>query len=244
MRAKSLGPANDNELFVARRRAYMHEYNAGVSAEKRRYNKQWYQEHKEQAKAKSRQYRHDNPVKTKAATARWRDNNKEYRDTYNRAYFAENQSRLSRKARERRQTFFAEDPKAAWLHYITKSAASRARQNKLPYDKVLSKLTLPDICPVLGTTLNYSRNYKRKVRLLGPQPDSPSLDRIVPEHGYVFTNLRVISWRANLLKRDASIDEIRGVLSYMEECSWVNECLRLGKTTHRDVEGFDMKESP
>jgi hypothetical protein len=224
MRAKSLGPANDigvpeDELFMARRCAYMHEYNASISAKKRIYNKQWYQEHKEQAKAKSRQYHHDNHEKAKAASARWRENNKEHRDTYNRAYFAENQPRLSQKARERRQTFFAEDPKAAWLYYITKTAASRARQNKLPYDKDLSSLALPDICPVLGILLNYSRNYNRKTRLLGPQLDSPSLDRVVSEYGYVFANLRVISWRANLLKRDATIDEIKRVLAYMEECS-------------------------
>jgi hypothetical protein len=221
LRGKSLGPANDSgipedELFMARRCAYMHEYNASISEKKRVYNKQWYQEHKEQAKAKSRQYHHDNSEKANAAAARWRENNKEYRDTYNRIYFAENHLRLSRKARERRQTFFAKDPKAAWLHYTAKTATSRARQNKLPYDKDLSKLALPDICPVLGIPLNYSRNYNRKTRLLGPQLDSPSLDRVVPEHGYVFANLQVISWRANLLKRDATIDEIKRVLAYME----------------------------
>jgi hypothetical protein len=223
MHTKSLGPANDigvpdDELFMARRCAYMHEYNASTAAEKRAYNKQWYQEHKEQAKAKSRQYRLDNLEKANDASARWRENNKEYRDAYNKAYFAENQPRLSQKARERRQTFFAEDPKAAWLHYTAKTATSRARQNKLPYDKDLSKLILPDSCPVLGITLNYSRNYNREERRLGPQYDSPSLDRIVPVNGYVIDNLRVISWRANLLKRDATLDEIRRVLAYMEEC--------------------------
>ncbi len=238
MHEKYLGPANDSgvpedELFAARRRAYMHEYNASINVEKRAYNKQWYKEHKEQAKAKSRQYRLDNPEKANAASARWRDNNKEYRDSYNKAYFAKNQPRLSQKARERRQTFFAEDPKAAWLHHITKTAASRARQNKLPYDKDLSKLVLPDICPVLGVVLNYSRNYKRKVSLIGPQPDSPSLDRIAPERGYVFANLRVISWRANLLKRDATIDEIKHVLAYMEENSPNGVCKKRN----------DMKES-
>jgi hypothetical protein len=219
----------------------MHEYNASISAEKRDYNKQWYQEHKEQAKAKSRQYRHDNPEKTNAASARWRADNKEYRDTYNMAYFAENQPRLSQKARERRKTFFAEDPKAAWLHYITGTAVGRARKNKLPYDRDLSKLALPDICPVLGTALNYSRNYKRETSLIGPQPDSPSLDRIVPEHGYVFTNLRVISWRANFLKRDATIDEIKRVLAYMEECSsaLVNGHFRLGGIVQNDVQDIE-----
>lgn len=217
---KSLGPANDinvpkDEMHLARRNAYMHEYNAGISEKKKAYNKQWYQDHKEQAKAKSRQYRLDNPERAKTACARWRANNKEHLDAYHKVYFSENQPRLSHNAKERRRALFAQNPKLAWLHYTSQAAKSRAKERNLPYDKDLSKLLLPDFCPVLGIKLNYERrSHNRR----GPLPDSPSLDRIVPERGYVLTNLRVISWRANLLKRDASVDEVKRILAYMEEC--------------------------
>lgn len=217
---KSLGPANDSgvpkdELHIARRAAYMHEYNAGISEQKKAYNKQWYQDHKEQAKAKSRKYRLDNPESSKAATVRWRADNKEYLDAYHKSYFAKNQPRLSQNAREKKQALFAQDPKRAWLHYTTQAARSRAKERNLPFDKDLSKLLLPDVCPVLGIKLIYGRRGRNR---RGPLPDSPSLDRIVPERGYVLSNLRVISWRANLLKRDSSVDEIKRVLAYMEEC--------------------------
>lgn len=49
----------------------------------------------------------------------------------------------------------------------------------------------------------------------GPAPDSPSLDRVIPELGYVPGNVIVISWRANNLKRDATIEELEAVIAYM-----------------------------
>lgn len=44
----------------------------------------------------------------------------------------------------------------------------------------------------------------------------PSLDRVVPSLGYVKGNVRVISFRANRIKSDATADELRAVLSYTE----------------------------
>jgi hypothetical protein len=46
---------------------------------------------------------------------------------------------------------------------------------------------------------------------------SPSLDRIVPELGYVKGNVRVISDRANRIKRDATLEELRAIVKYVEE---------------------------
>jgi hypothetical protein len=43
---------------------------------------------------------------------------------------------------------------------------------------------------------------------------APSLDRVVPSLGYVRGNVRVISYRANTLRRDASIEELEAVLRY------------------------------
>jgi len=50
-------------------------------------------------------------------------------------------------------------------------------------------------------------------------PNSPTLDRLVPELGYVKGNIRVISYKANAMKSDASIQEIekfsKNVISYI-----------------------------
>lgn len=43
------------------------------------------------------------------------------------------------------------------------------------------------------------------------------LDRLVPSKGYIKGNVRWISSRAKRLKSDASIDELKKILKYMEE---------------------------
>lgn len=47
-------------------------------------------------------------------------------------------------------------------------------------------------------------------------PNSPSIDRIDNKKGYILGNVQVISYRANMLKGDASIEEVRRVLAYMD----------------------------
>lgn len=71
---------------------------------------------------------------------------------------------------------------------------------------------LPALCPVLGIVLDYSYGNKGK----HPADNSPSIDRLVPSKGYVAGNVRVISVRANRIKNDATLEEIRKVLQYLE----------------------------
>ena len=46
--------------------------------------------------------------------------------------------------------------------------------------------------------------------------NSPSLDRLVPGLGYVPGNVIVVSSRANVIRNNASIDELRKVLQFYE----------------------------
>jgi hypothetical protein len=51
-----------------------------------------------------------------------------------------------------------------------------------------------------------------------PSPDnSPSIDQIVPGGGYVPGNVRIISWKANRLKSNATIDDLEAILAYMKK---------------------------
>lgn len=70
-------------------------------------------------------------------------------------------------------------------------------------------IDLPAVCPVLGITLNYT-NAPRNA------PDAASLDRVDNALGYVPGNVVTVSSRANSLKRDASLDEMRRVLEFYE----------------------------
>lgn len=50
-------------------------------------------------------------------------------------------------------------------------------------------------CPVLGIPLCLTNRT-------GLREDSPSLDKLIPSRGYMYGNVRIISWLANRIKRD------------------------------------------
>lgn len=90
-------------------------------------------------------------------------------------------------------------------------AKDRARRNNLPFDLRIGDIEIPTHCPVLGIEL--------KPGLAKWAASSPSLDRIKPELGYVKSNVRVISWRANNLKRDGTLEEFEKLVAYIKENS-------------------------
>jgi len=66
-------------------------------------------------------------------------------------------------------------------------------------------------CPALGITLIRGSKGGRG----GPTDDSPSLDRIIPELGYVRGNVQWLSQKANCIKQDATGEELRKVADYV-----------------------------
>ena len=88
-------------------------------------------------------------------------------------------------------------------------AKYRASQKGIPFSITLDDIVIPTHCPILGVELE--SNDHRYIH-----PNSPSLDRIVPELGYVPGNVHVISNRANTIKNDASIDELKMLVEYLE----------------------------
>lgn len=53
--------------------------------------------------------------------------------------------------------------------------------------------------------------------------DSPTLDRFIPSLGYTRKNIRILCWRCNNLKRDATSSELRQIADWMDLESWGNE---------------------
>jgi len=90
-------------------------------------------------------------------------------------------------------------------------AKSRAKKYSIPFNLSAADIIVPDYCPVLGIPIKKANQGK------GYHPDSASLDRIYPEKGYIVGNVRVVSARANLLKSDASIEELEAVLKDLKE---------------------------
>lgn len=92
---------------------------------------------------------------------------------------------------------------------ILNEARKRAKIKNVPFDLTEKDIIVPELCPVLNIPL---------ISGIGKRTDnSPSLDRVVPEKGYIKSNIRIISNRANVLKNNATIEELRAVIKYMEE---------------------------
>lgn len=94
-----------------------------------------------------------------------------------------------------------------YLNKKVKAARKRAREQRIPFDLHWRDLHVPDTCPILGTPIIKG----------GDLNDLPSLDKIVPTLGYVRGNVQIVSNRANRLKSDATIEELRAILAYMEK---------------------------
>lgn len=73
-------------------------------------------------------------------------------------------------------------------------------------------MPLPQYCPVFGIKLNYQGNKGQK----GFVDDSPSIDKIDPKKGYVKGNVQIISWRANRIKSDATIQELETLVMFLK----------------------------
>ena len=100
-------------------------------------------------------------------------------------------------------------PKYYWLN----KTLTHKGVNKQERLDILEKLSIPDTCPVLGTTLNYEGTGQ------GPgytrTENSPSLDQIKPGEGYYLDNIAIISWRANRIKNDGTANEHQLIANYI-----------------------------
>lgn len=67
---------------------------------------------------------------------------------------------------------------------------------------------IPEVCPVLGIPI-----YKVGGRL---SDNSPTIDRVDNSKGYISGNVVIISYRANALKKDASLAELEAVVAYVK----------------------------
>ncbi len=92
---------------------------------------------------------------------------------------------------------------AAVLRNARARAGSEGREFSITIEDLLP---LPFHCSILGIELLYSFAGKK-----GPRAASPSIDRIDNALGYVKGNVRVISFRANRIRNDASLDELRAI---------------------------------
>ena len=101
------------------------------------------------------------------------------------------------------------------IFYITKKRALKKgipfTLTKEDYKKLYENI--PKICPVLGIKINHSEIGTTKYQT----NNSPSIDKINPNKGYVKGNVMIISALANRIKTDATVDQIKKVYEFLKK---------------------------
>ena len=149
---------------------------------------------------KTRDWRIANPGYAKEYSARYRKNNPEKIRAYRRAWYQKNKKCVG--------AYYLNWRKQNIPKILHAYARNSARLRKREFSISVSDIVVPEFCPVLGLKLECSPKIRTAC--------SPSLDRVNSSLGYTPSNIRVISWRANNLKSDATVEELRKVLAYME----------------------------
>lgn len=103
------------------------------------------------------------------------------------------------------------DPKKFWCCKQLWAYKRRAAVHGVPFDldgEYLISICV-DECPVFGTKLVYMKNG-------GDREKMPSVDRIVPEKGYVRGNVVVMSMKANTIKNSYGSADVLRVGEWMK----------------------------
>jgi hypothetical protein len=147
--------------------------------------------------------------------ARNADEKREHDQQYSKKYYQEHKDRIIARTVKYGQDHA--DKKRAWVKKwrdnnqeanLWYNARTRAKKLGILFNIDVSDIRIPNYCPVLGLELKKGNGVVAN--------NSPSLDRVIPELGYVKGNVEVISMRANRLKNDATLEEMRNLLKYLE----------------------------
>lgn len=103
----------------------------------------------------------------------------------------------------------------AWS--LWRSVKRNATYRNLTFSVRPEDIIIPDYCPVLNIPLIKDVEYLKKNNKITQLTvfNYPSVDRLDPTKGYDKNNINVISWRANNLKRDASLQEVKMLYDWM-----------------------------
>jgi len=95
------------------------------------------------------------------------------------------------------------------LHH---SAKRRSKIKGIEFDITRKDIpNIPDICPIAQIPI-FPRNDGKQ----GPCDNSPSLDRVDINKGYVKGNIRVLSHKGNRLKSNMTIEDLERIISYIK----------------------------
>lgn len=89
------------------------------------------------------------------------------------------------------------------------AAKRRAKLKGWEFDITKEDLIVPDKCPILNIPI-FSSDEKHCA-------NSPSIDRIDSSKGYIKGNVQILSYRANMLKNNGTLEEFKLLVKFLEE---------------------------
>lgn len=131
----------------------------------------------------------------------------------NKNYYIKNSNKIKeiskiyrQKNKEIRSQKRKEDHRKNPIPNMIQSSRERAKKKGIEHNLTNTDIIIPKVCPVLGIPIIVGEGK--------PTPNSPSIDRIDNTKGYTKDNIIIVSWRANDLKRNATIEELEKILVF------------------------------
>jgi hypothetical protein len=127
-----------------------------------------------------------------------------------------NGARYNPRCKPCRKLSQSESYKQNWFRQTVILKKSWCAKNGVPFDLDSEYLTdlWTDYCPVFG--IKFEKHSKRL-------DNCPHLDRLVPSKGYTKGNVVWISGRANRIKYDATVEELRRLIDWYEGATTISK---------------------
>lgn len=164
--------------------------------------KQYYENNKEKILEDRKIYYENNKNEVQERNRQNYEEHKEEYLKYKKEYYTDNKDHLLKVAKQDR----IDNPEK----FLFNNAKKRSKRDNLPFDITMEDIFVPNICPVLNIPITLGNSLEER-------DNSPSLDKIIPELGYVKGNIQVISFRANSLKRDGHIEDFEKIIDYINK---------------------------
>jgi len=134
-----------------------------------------------------------------------KERKKEYRSTseykkYKKEYDKEYNSRPEVKERKKE---YSKEYNSSFVGHLSRARARSKIKNiefNLTIEYLKSIYPKNNMCPLLNIPLDWQSSHNH--------PSTPSLDRVDSSKGYIKGNVQWVSWRANVLKNNATPEEL------------------------------------
>ncbi len=174
----------------------------------KKYYKKYYKKNRKRIIKQTQQWKRDNPEKEKAYRKKRYKKNRKKQIAYAKKWRKDNRARYLIGKKKQNKLARIKRPE----RYLFERTKSRAKEYNLEFNLTLSDIVIPKNCPILGIPLFFTDQSDKSNR----NPNSPSIDRIDSTKGYTPDNIVIVSWRANHLKNNGTLEEMTKIVKWLK----------------------------